>query len=181
MVWLRIHPILGKGGVMHNANGGEDLNSGLYELVDESGEAQPVYLHAPNKRKGLDRLGGWVIGWQEATMNLAQEKSLNLTDHRVILVLQAKLDFDNWIRLSHSEIGDLLDVKRPNISTSMKKLLEMGIILPGPSVKAVRTYRLNPALAWKGDIKTGYKERRKNLKLIQGGKKEEDPNQLPLL
>lgn len=107
-------------------------------------------------------------------MNLAQEKRLNLTDHRVILALQAKLDFDNWIRLSHSEIGELLDIKRPNVSTSMKKLLDMGIILPGPSVKAVRTYRLNPALAWKGDIQKGYKERKKNLTLIQGGKKEEE-------
>lgn len=165
---------------MHNTGEREDLNPGLYDLIDETGQAQPVYLHAPNRRKGLDRLGGWVIGWQEATMNLAQEKRLNLTDHRVILVLQAKLDFDNWIRLSHSEIGELLDIKRPNVSTSMKKLLEMRIVLPGPTSKAVRTYRLNPALAWKGDIQTGYKERKKNLRIIQGGKKDEDEEQLKM-
>lgn len=157
---------------MHNTDEKEALNSGLYELVDETGQAQPVYLHAPNRKKGLDRLGGWTVNWQEATMNLAKDRSLNLTDHRVILVLQAKLDFNNWIRLSHSEIGELLGIKRPNISSSMKKLLEMSIILPGPSVKTVRTYRLNPALAWKGEIKEGYKERRDRLKLINGGKSE---------
>lgn len=156
----------------------EDIRSGLYELVDNEGEHQPVYLHAPNKRKGLDRLGGWVISWQESTMQLAQDKRLNLTDWRVIAVLQAKLDFNNWIRISHAEVANMINVARPNISVSMKKLLEIGVLLPGPSVKSVKTYRLNPTVGWKGDIKTGYRNRRDALKVIQGGKVDKADNTL---
>lgn len=147
------------------------LKTGKYELFDEEGiQSQPVYLFAPSKRNIAEGLGGWNIVWQEATMSLAKEKRLNLTDHRVLLVLQAKLDFENWIRLTLTEIGSEIDVAKPNVSTSMKKLVELGIVILGPSVKTVKTYRLNPVVAWKGAMRQGAKERRASLKVITGGR-----------
>ena len=105
-------------------------------------------------------------------MNIAADKRLNLTDHRVIAVLNAKLDFENWIRISNVEIGDYLGVARPNISVSMKKLVELGIVLPGPAVGNVKTFRLNPAIAWKGSMQQAATERRKALRVVPGGKHE---------
>jgi hypothetical protein len=161
----------------------KEIKTGRYELFDEEGfQSQPVFLYAPNKKRLADNLGGWTVNWQEATMLLAKDKRLNLTDHRVLLVLQAKLDFDNWIRLSLSQIGQEIEVAKPNVSTSMKKLVEMGVVILGPSVKQVKTYRLNPSVAWKGKMFQGAKERRASLKVITGGKDiTPDPNQLPLL
>lgn len=164
------------------------LRGGRYTLVvkDEALQEQPVYFVKPNKKDHASGLGGWYIAWQESSMNIAADKRLNLTDHRVIAVLNAKLDFENWIRISQQEIGDFLGVARPNISVSMKKLVELGIVLPGPSVKNVKTFRLNPSVSWKGTMQQAATERRKALRLVKGGKEDgvatvgTDPNQLPL-
>ena len=180
-----------KGGVMHREKRGtEDLKSGKYTLVSEEEDTQnqAVFLHAPRKRDVASGLGGWFIAWQEASMILAGDKRLNLTDHRVLLVLQAKLDFENWLRLSLTDIGDPIGIARQNISISMKKLIEMNVVLTGPSVKNVRTYRLNPAIVWKGDLRQGATERRRALRVINGGNPGSpvepsvsiEPNQYPL-
>lgn len=165
-----------------------NLKSGTYTLVsdNENVKNEPVYLHVPVRKNLAEGLGGWFIFWQEASMLLAGDKRMNLTDHRVLLVLQAKLDFENWIRLSLSEIGEPIGIAKPNVSVSMKKLLVIGAVIAGPSVKNIKTYRLNPAIAWKGDLRQGATERRKALRLIEGGKRDDmqtittDPNQLPL-
>lgn len=158
--------------------GSEALKSGKYTLVSdqEDTQNQPVFLHVPRKRDVASGLGGWFIAWQEATMTLAGDKRMNLTDHRVLLVLQAKLDFENWIRLSLTDIGEPIGIARQNVSLSMKKLLDMNVVLTGPSVKNVRTFRLNPAIGWKGDLRQGATERRKALRLVNGGKKAEAPS-----
>lgn len=166
----------------------EGLKSGPYTLVsdDEELQQQPVYLVTKKSKDLANDLGGWGIYWQDAQMNIATDRNLTLTDHRVLAVLHAKIDFENWIRISQKEIGDFIGVARPNISVSMKKLVKMGVVVPGPSVSNVRTYRLNPAVAWKGTMQHGATERRKSLRVVDGGKKDDmqtittDPNQLPL-
>jgi len=170
---------VGKREIIHMDDGTRELKSGKYTLVNDEDELQyqPVYLFTPNKKDYGDA-GGWIIMWQESAMKLAADKRLNLTDHRVMAVLNAKLDFQNWIRISNKDIGDLLGVARPNISVSMKKLTEMGVLILGPSVKNVRTFRLNPAFAWRGTIQQGATERRKALKVLQGGKVEETQNEV---
>lgn len=151
----------------------ERLKSGDYKLIDnETLKYHSVYLFSP-PRKTSDDIGGWIIQWQEATMILAKDKRLNLTDHRVLLVLQSKLDFENYIRLSLSQIGSEIDVATPNVSKSMKKLLALNVVVLGPSVKTVKTYRLNPSIAWKGAIRHGVTERRASLRVIIGGQDEQ--------
>ena len=164
------------------------LKGGKYTLVSEQDEVQnqAVFLHVPKKRDLAEGLGGWFIVWQEEILLLAGDKRLNFTDLRVVMVLQAKLDFDNWIRLSLSDISKPIGVARQNVSVSMKKLLDLNVVLPGPSVKNIRTYRLNPAVGWKGTMQQAATERRKALRVINGGKAAEtltvstDPDQLPL-
>lgn len=162
------------------------LKNGHYTLTSDDDEIQhqPVFLFAPNRKDYGDSAGGWIIMWQEAALKLAADRRLNLTDHRVMAVLNARLDFQNWIRISNQDIGDILGTARQNVSVSMKKLKEIGILIPGPSVKNVKTFRLNPTFGWKGTIQQGATERRKALKVVQGGKSdtppETDPNQMPL-
>ncbi len=160
-----------------------DLRAGLYDLVKqgEDGElqGQPVYLFAPNKKRLANELGGWFVMWQEASMQLAREKSLTLTDWRVLAVLQAKLDFDNWIRISQSEIGREIDVAQPHVSASMKRLLDLKVVLPGPATRGVRTYRLNPEVLFRGSMRNAVKARRETprLTVVEGGRKQPE---LPL-
>ncbi len=166
-----------------------DIAGGQYNLVkpgDEDANSQPVYLFAPNKKQLAKEQGGWFIMWQEATMLLARNKDLTLTDWRVIAVLQSKLDFDNWIRLSQSEIGREIDVAQPHVSASMKRLLALNVVLPGPASRNVRTYRLNPELLFKGTMRNAVKQRREapRFTVVQGGKqgaKKADARQPELL
>jgi len=152
------------------------IEAGQYNLVkegdDEAVNAHPVYLFAPDKKKFVDGNGGWFIQWQETTMLLARNKDLTLTDWRVIAVLQAKLDFDNYVRLSQREIGREIDVAQPNVAASMKRLIGLDVILPGPSTRGVRTYRLNPKMLFKGTLRNAVKQRREapQLTVVQGGK-----------
>ncbi len=164
-----------------------DLDAGHYDLIkagqDGELQAQPVFLCAPNKKRLATELGGWVICWQEQLMTLAKVKELTKTDLRVLMVLQSSLDFDNWVRLSHADIGRELDVARPNVSVAMKRLLVMNVLLVGPSTRGVNTYRLNPNFSWKGTMRNAVKERRAapKLTLVQGGKKPADARQPELL
>ena len=113
-------------------------------------------------------------------MILAKDKRMGLTDWRVLAVLQSRLDYDNWIRLSLSEIGAEISVAKSHVSTSMKKLLELGVVILGPSVKNIKTYRLNPSISYKGRFWQAATERRKALKIINGGKSDNQESQLKM-
>ena len=171
---------------MHNEDTRPLLKSGPYDLVQENENGdistQAVLLHVAKKHIATD-LGGWFVQWQETTMNLAQNKEMTLTDWRVLAVLQAKLDFDNWIRLSQTEIGKTIDVAQPNVSKSMTRLIDLKVIIPGPSTRNVRTFRLNPDLAFKGLMRNAVKAKRAAPKLtvVEGGKKTQRQQQLDLV
>jgi hypothetical protein len=121
----------------------------------------PVYLHAlPQRRKLPVGVGGWIVNWQDAMPELIQMNELTGIDHRVIRLCEWKLDKENWIRLSVSESADFMGVTRQSVGASLKKIIELGIILEGPSVgKSIRTFRLNPEFAWKGSLYAGAKAR----------------------
>lgn len=161
---------------MHNEDTRPLLKSGPYDLVQENENGdistQAVLLHVAKKHYASADLGGWYITWQEKTMELAQNKEMTLTDWRVLAVLQSTLDFDNWIRISQSEIGTKIDVAQPNVSKSMQRLVRLQVVLLGPSTRNVKTYRLNPTLAFKGLLRNAVKAKRvaPNLTVVEGGK-----------
>lgn len=82
------------------------IEAGSAHLVpDGESEGPQVVVVVPKKHLVSTNPGeGWIIAWQEVFKMICKEKSLNLTDYRVLLYLQAMLDFDNWIKLSHGEI-----------------------------------------------------------------------------
>lgn len=65
----------------------------------------------------------------------------------------SKLDFNNWIHLEQAEIAAALNLKRPDVSKSMKQLEAQGIIARGPKAGRAGTYRLDPHFGWKGSVK----------------------------
>ena len=169
---------------MHNEDAGPLLKSGKYDLVQETENGdvstQAVLLHVAKKHYASAELGGWFISWQEKTMELAQNKEMTLTDWRVLAVLQSELDFDNWIRISQSEIGVKIDVAQPNVSKSMQRLVKLQVVLLGPATRNVKTYRLNPTLAFKGLLRNAVKAKRAapNLTVVEGGKMKAKPDQV---
>ena len=104
---------------------------------------------------------GWVMNSQEALELLASDKDLTKESLRVLMFLMARLDFENWIRITQKEISEKLGIKKSNISKAVLLLEEKGIILRGPKLGRSSAFRLNPYFGWKGKVKNLEEYRRK--------------------
>jgi DNA-binding transcriptional regulator GbsR (MarR family) len=132
---------------------------------------------------------GWVMNSQEALEIVAKDKDIKGETYRVLFFICARLDFENWVQISVTEIADELDLKQPSVSRAMKVLETKEIILRGPKVGRSYAFMLNPEFGWKGKVKNldeyrkerEQEERRekkrersqKNLKLVELSKKDE--------
>jgi predicted transcriptional regulator len=96
---------------------------------------------------------GWVMNSQEALEMLASDKELTGETLRVLLFLLSRLDFENWIQIAQIEIAEKLDIRKSQISRSIKLLTNKGILLEGPKAGRSFAYRLNPDYGWKGKVK----------------------------
>ncbi|MGB5592710.1 MAG: helix-turn-helix domain-containing protein [Crocosphaera sp.] len=96
---------------------------------------------------------GWVMNNQEALELLATDKELTGENYRVLLILLSKLDFENWIQITQTEISEKLDMKKQNVSRAILLLEEKKIILRGPKIGRTYAFRLNPYYGWKGKVK----------------------------
>ena len=107
---------------------------------------------------------GWVMNSQEALELIAQDKEITGRIHRVLWLLVAHLDFENWIQLSQKEICKKLDMKKQDVSSAVKVLEEKEIIIRGPKVGRSYSFRLNPMLGWKGNVKNldDYRQKEEN-------------------
>jgi len=115
-----------------------------YVTTDDDGNIMGYF---PLKEKSLGR--DWVALFQNAISKIADEK-LTYEEYRVFLKLLSKVDFDNYLRVSQTEIANELGMQRPNVTRAMKGLSERSIIVEGPRAGLNKTYRLNPYIAHKG-------------------------------
>ncbi len=108
----------------------------------------------------LISLGLWISAIEECPFGMPQDaylalakSGLGLEARRVLDILLAKLDFENWVHLPQAEIAEILNMKPGNVSRSMRDLEKVGVILRGPKVGRSITYRINPNFGWKGSAK----------------------------
>lgn len=104
----------------------------------------------PKRRNGFQ--SGWVAMSQHPMLELASA-NIGAEASRVLFLVMARLDFENWINLNQSAAAREIGLKQPNFARGMKKLVELGVILPGPTVGRNGTFRLNPTFGWKGSAK----------------------------
>lgn len=130
--------------------------------------AVPVYIYPPKNR---DYNIKWGIFWQSdaegtgmSMLEMAANKALNLTDMRVRDYVMCKCGIGNFVHLSQTEAAEYLGIPQPHVSTSIKKLITMGIILEGPRAGKFRSYQVNPSLMYAGSIKKGVTERSEAIK-----------------
>jgi DNA-binding transcriptional ArsR family regulator len=96
---------------------------------------------------------GWVMNSQEALEIVAKDKDIKGETYRVLFFICARLDFENWVQISVTEIAQELDLKQPSVSRAMKVLEDKQIILRGPKVGRSYAFMLNPEFGWKGKVK----------------------------
>jgi DNA-binding transcriptional regulator GbsR (MarR family) len=132
---------------------------------------------------------GWVMNSQEALEIVAKDKDIKGETYRVLFFICARLDFENWVQISVTEIANELDLKHPSVSRAMKVLENKQIILRGPKVGRSHAFMLNPEFGWKGKVKNldDYRQEREdrenhqknrdiyqeNLKVVELSKKDQ--------
>lgn len=97
--------------------------------------------------------GGWLTMSQDVTMTIAMAKDLTLYDYKVLMALLGMLDMSNWIQVNQSRLAERINVPQPNVSRSINKLIDLGLIKRGPRVGNTWSYRLNPDFVYKGKVK----------------------------
>ena len=134
-------------------------------------EGATLAVFYPRRKNGFTT--GWLAMAQEPLMKLAQA-DLGSEEMRVLFALLAKLDFENYLAVNQAELGRELGLKSPNVSRAVARLIDEGVLLPGPRVQGHGTYTLNPHYGWKGSAR-GHQEalqarmRAAGLSVVAGG------------
>ena len=77
----------------------------------------------------------------QAMMMLAQS-NLTGNDMKVMWAMLA-LDYENLIQVNQAEVSEQVGMNRHNVNRSIKKLIELGVILEGVKIGISRSYELN--------------------------------------
>ena len=97
----------------------------------------------------------------------ACSKQFNRQRHEGYVAMLARLDYENLIQVNQAEVSEQVGMNRHNVNRSIKKLIELGVILEGVKIGISRSYRLNPNFGWKGSAKGHREALHEHLKVIK--------------
>ena len=117
------------------------------EVIDEGS-----LIYVPQKV----RIKGFFMGMQDGFEYLAKS-NLKSEALNVLLLLISRMGYENIIRVSQKEIGDVLGMKKQNVSRAMKTLRVAGVIDPGE----FHAVHLSPDIGWKGKVTNMRKQQAK--------------------
>ena len=95
------------------------------------------------------------------------QSDLGANDFKVLMKLLSVLDYENLIQVSQADIARELDMHRQHVQRSIKRLIQLGIILEGVKIGISRSYRLNPSFGWKDSAKGHREALHEHLKVIK--------------
>jgi hypothetical protein len=117
------------------------------EVIDEGS-----LIYVPQKV----RIGRFFMGMQDGFEYLAKS-NLKSEALNVLLLMISRMDYENIIRVSQKEIGDVLGMKKQNVSRAMKTLRVAGVIDPGE----FHAVHLSPDIGWRGKVTNMRKQQAK--------------------
>lgn len=142
------------------------MNKRLQQIDSETGEIIDGFVAyvVPKRKNGFGQ--GWLAMAQNGAEILAQS-NLSGNDFKVLMKLLSVLDYENLIQVSQADIARELDMHRQHVQRSIKRLLELGIVLEGVRIGISRSYRLNPNFGWKGSAKGHREALHEHLKVVK--------------
>ena len=118
-----------------------DRNTG--EVLDRL----PVYC--PKKDKSLFSNVGF-LGVSLDAAKILSEYKIGETGFRVLLRIVAETSMNNMININQSDLAREMGLAKSNFNRSLKRLIELEIILEDKKEGQSKTYCLNPKYAWRG-------------------------------
>ena len=81
------------------------------------------------------------------------QSDLGANDFKVLMKLLSVLDYENLIQVSQADIARELDMHRQHVQRSIKRLIQLGIILEGVKIALVARTDLTQALVGKAQLR----------------------------
>ena len=112
------------------------MNRHMQQIDHQTGEVVEGFVAyvVPKRKNGFQK--GWMAMAQEAMMMLAQS-NLTGNDMKVMWAMLARLDYENLIQVNQAEVSEQVGMNRHNVNRSIKKLIELGVILERASKSAL--------------------------------------------
>ena len=129
------------------------MNKRLIQIDHDTGEVVDGFVAyvVPKRKNGFQQ--GWLAMAQNGAEILAQS-DLGANDFKVLMKLLSVLDYENLIQVSQADIARELDMHRQHVQRSIKRLIQLGIILEGVKMKAlVARTDLTQALVGKAQLR----------------------------
>ena len=142
------------------------MNRHMQQIDQQTGEVIEGFVAyvVPKRKNGFQK--GWMAMAQEAMMMLAQS-NLTGNDMKVMWAMLARLDYENLIQVNQVEVAEQVGMNRHNVNRSIKKLIELGVVLEGVRIGISCSYRLNPNFGWKGSAKGHREALHEHLKVVK--------------
>lgn len=122
-------------------------------LVTPDGEIQPEgrLIFVPTRWQNGFR-EGWFAMSTDGIQALAAS-NMGAEDWKTFAILSANLDWENYVQVNQAELAKQVGLKPSNFSRSLRKLIEMDVLRPGPKVGRQRTFIMSPIHVWRGKPK----------------------------
>ncbi len=142
------------------------MNKRLQQIDSETGEIIDGFVAyvVPKRKNGFGQ--GWLAMAQNGAEILAQS-NLSGNDFKVLMKLLSVLDYENLIQVSQADVARELNMHRQHVQRSIKRLIDLGIVLEGVRIGISRSYRLNPNFGWKGSAKGHREALHEHLKIVK--------------
>lgn len=140
------------------------------------------------KRKHLGN-GDFITVFQNTMFRIATEANLSKNEMQILLYLLGTAGFDNSIYIDLEILSEDLKIKKPNVSTALRGLLNRNIIIKKdgyrggnqktkPFELSINYDQLNYSITWKGDFNEHKKVKLNHPEILSLPK--EEPKQLDL-
>lgn len=141
----------GKGAMANARVGLIDKETG--EVIDEG---SLIYVQ---KRV---RIKGFFMEMQEGFESLAKRR-IGAEALNVLMLLIGRMGYENVTRMTHREIGEVLAMKRQNVTRALKTLQKAGVIEPSEH----HALHLHTDYGWKGSVQNMRKQQAEDMRLTQ--------------
>lgn len=140
------------------------MNKVIEQVDVDTGEIMRGFVvYIPHRPKVKEP---FFMGFQEKFELFATDPEMTGSSLKVLMYLFSKLDFENFIYYSQSDIAKAISMQRSNVSRAFRFLISKGIVLQSQKVGSIKCYRLNPNYGWKGKVSNLDKHNRDHLKLV---------------
>ena len=142
------------------------MNRHMQQIDRQTGEVVEGFVAyvVPKRKNGFGQ--GWLAMAQNGAEILAQS-NLSGNDFKVLMKLLSVLDYENLIQVSQADVAEQVGMNRHHVNRSIKKLIELGVVLEGVKIGISRSYRLNPNFGWKGSAKGHREALHEHLKVVK--------------